>query len=286
MVAPEPVSALLRTLAVDVGGSGIKAVLLDERGQPISERLRVRTPKNATPKKVVRAIAKLAKAQAGFDRISVGFPGVVKDGVVYTAPNLGEGWKGFDLARALEKKFRCPVRVANDAVVQGLAAVSGRGVELVITLGTGVGSVLFDDGRPVPLEIGHHPFHKGKTYEEELGKRALKKKGKSKWNKLLREAIDDLSRTFNYDRLYLGGGNTKYISFALPPNVQVIDNISGLLGGIALWRERGDRRPAVQGRKVKNMKEGLKHLTSASSSVASTAVGTETRESGPFGHQA
>ena len=228
----------IRTLAIDIGGTGIKAIKLDEDGKAISERTRIPTPKKATPKAVIGLIRELAKMLDGFERVSVGFPGVVKDGVVYTAPNLGKGWSGFELEKALQKKLGLPVRVANDADVQGLGAVSGKGLELVITLGTGFGSAIFDEGRRIHLELGHHPFHKGKTYEEELGSRALAKKGKKKWNKLLREAIDDLKRTFNYDRLYVGGGDAKHINFKLPPDVEVVSNEDGLLGGIALWREK------------------------------------------------
>ena len=235
----------IRTLAIDIGGTGIKAIKLNENGKAISERTRIPTPKKATPKAVLGIIRELAKMQSGFDRVSVGFPGVIKDGVVYTAPNLGKGWSGFELEKELRKKLGRPVRVANDADVQGLGAVSGKGLELVITLGTGFGSALFVDGRRVHLELGHHPFHEGKTYEDELGNRALRKKGKKKWNKLLREAIDDLKRTFNYDRLYIGGGDAKHINFKLPPEVEVVSNEDGLIGGIALWREERTSVPAA-----------------------------------------
>jgi polyphosphate glucokinase len=95
--------------------------------------------------------------------------------------------------------------------------------------------VLFVDGHRIHLELGHHPFHNGKTYEDELGYRALKQKGKKKWNKHLQEAINELSQTFNYDRLYIGGGNTGQLDFKLPPSVTVVSNTGGLLGGIKLW---------------------------------------------------
>ncbi|MGH7925024.1 MAG: ROK family protein [Candidatus Binatus sp.] len=226
------------TLAVDVGGTGIKAAALDEKGKMITERQKIKTPHNATPKKVVAIIEELAKMAGTFDRVSVGFPGVIKDGVVYTAANLGKGWENFRLETALKKKLGRPVRIANDADVQGLGCVTGRGDELVITLGTGFGSVLFVDGHRIHLELGHHPFHNGKTYEDELGNRAFLKKGKKKWNKHLREAIDDLAKTFNYDRLYIGGGNAATINFKLPPNVKVVSNTEGLLGGIKLWQDQ------------------------------------------------
>ncbi|MGD0288814.1 MAG: ROK family protein [Candidatus Binataceae bacterium] len=226
-----------RTLAVDIGGTGIKALTLDPAGKPLNERTRIATPRRARPKDIIEIVRKLAKAQPGFDRVSMGFPGVVKHGMVYSAPNLGKGWVGFDLRRALELKLKKPVRLANDADIQGLGCATGHGLELVITLGTGFGSVLFADGTRVHLELGHHPFHDGKTYEDELGERALEKKGRKKWSKLLQEAIAELQATFNYDRLYIGGGNSRLVTFKLPAGVRIISNEDGLLGGIALWRD-------------------------------------------------
>jgi polyphosphate glucokinase len=228
----------ITTLAVDVGGTGIKAAALDEKGKMITERQKIKTPHNATPKKVITIIQELANMTGAFDRASVGFPGVIKNGVVYTAVNLGKGWNNFPLESALKKKLKCPVRIANDADVQGLGCVTGHGDELVITLGTGFGSVLFVDGHRIHLELGHHPFHDGKTYEDELGNRAFLKKGKKKWNKHLREAIDEMAKTFNYDRLYIGGGNAATINFKLPSNVRVVSNTEGLLGGIKLWQDQ------------------------------------------------
>jgi len=240
--ADRPVRRRVRTLAVDVGGTGIKAETLDEKGRPITERQRIATPRNATPRKVVSIIGRLAAMAGRFERVSVGFPGVIKKGVVYTAPNLGKGWRNLDLQDSLEKKLGKPVRVANDADVQGLGCATGRGLELVITLGTGFGSVLFVDGHRIHLELGHHPFHKGKTYEDELGHRALKKKGKKKWNRALREAIGDLAQTFDYDKLYIGGGSAQHIKFELPANVKTVSNLEGLLGGIKLWASSPARR--------------------------------------------
>ncbi len=223
------------TLAVDIGGTGIKAEKLDATGRPVTERVKIATPNNATPKKVAKIVEELAGQHGAFDRVSVGFPGVVKNGVIYTAANLGKGWNDYPLQKELAKKLRKPVRMANDADVQGLGCISGHGVELVITLGTGVGSVIFVDGLRIHMELGHHPFHKGKTYEEELGNRALAKKGKKKWYKLAMEAIGELQRTFNYDRLYIGGGNARLLDGKLPPNVKLVSNMEGLLGGIKLW---------------------------------------------------
>ena len=228
----------LRTLAIDIGGTGIKAVTLSTTGKPLTKRARVKTPRPATPAAVMNTIAELAKAQGSFDRVSVGFPGVVRRGITLNAPNLNGKWGGFHLADALTKKLGVPVRVANDADVQGFGVITGHGVELVITLGTGFGSGLFVDGKLVPnLEIGHHPLQKGKTYEDLLSDAALKKVGKRKWNKRLVKAIQTLDRTFNYDRLYIGGGNAERITVKLPSNVKIVSNVAGLLGGLALWRD-------------------------------------------------
>jgi polyphosphate glucokinase len=156
-----------------------------------------------------------------------------------TAHNLHPTWVGFNLAHALYQRLRRPVRAANDADVQGFGAIKGHGVELVITLGTGLGSGLFVEGCLVPnLELAHHPFRKGKTYEEVLGKRGLKKLGAKKWNRQLRRAIAALDHLFNYDHLYIGGGNARKIQGQLPSRVKIVSNLAGLLGGIALWEDK------------------------------------------------
>jgi len=228
----------LTTLAVDIGGSGVKTMLLDEQGKPLTARLRAKTPDPPTPKAITAIIAEFARQLGEFDRVSVGFPGVIKKGVVYTAANLDKKWIEYPLAEKLAKTLGKPVRVANDAVVQGLGAVSGGGIELVITLGTGMGAALYLDGTPIPsLEMGHHPFRNGMTYEEELGRRALAKWGRKKWNKRLAAAIDQLYRLFYYDRLYLGGGNAAKVKIKLPKNAKIISNEDGLLGGIKLWEK-------------------------------------------------
>ena len=226
----------VRTLAVDIGGSGVKALVLDAVGEPLGERDRLKTPKPALPKSVMEVIKKLANKKDGFDRVSVGFPGVVRQGVIKTAVNLHSDWVGYDLATELNKMLGKPVRVANDADIQGMGAISGKGVELVATLGTGFGGALFVNGQLVPnLELGHARFRKRETFEEQLGRAALKKVGDRVWNNRLLKAIESLERVFNYDRLYLGGGEVKNIEIDLPENVTVVPNVLGLIGGIKLW---------------------------------------------------
>ena len=224
-----------QTLAVDIGGSGIKVMVLDPEGNPIGDRQRLKTPHPAKPKKVIETILTLAEPQK-YDRVSVGFPGVVQNGTIKTAVNLHDDWLQFNLAKELTARLGKPVKVANDADIQGFGAISGQGVELVITLGTGFGSALFVEGKLVPnLEMGHHPFRKRETYEEQLGRAALDKHGSEKWNLRLKKAIAHLDHLFNYDALYIGGGETKKIEFNLPKNAQIVPNVSGLLGGIKLW---------------------------------------------------
>ena len=213
-------------------------MLLDAKGKPLSERERILTPKVPTPRAVLRVLDELRERLPDFDRASVGFPGITKHGVTYLAMNLHPLWKNFPLQRELEKRLKKPVRVANDASVQGYGAIQGYGVELVLTLGTGVGSSLFTDGRLCPgLELGHHPWIKDKTYEDYLGQRGLDHYGKKRWNKWLQKALAQTEFLFNWDHLYLGGGNARLIDFKLPKNVTIVSNKTGILGGVALWRE-------------------------------------------------
>ncbi|MDB5033352.1 MAG: hypothetical protein JWQ98_593 [Chlorobi bacterium] len=230
----------MRILAIDIGGSGLKAAVLDEQGTMLVDRVRVETPHPCWPDRMVEMLEELVTPLAPFDRVAVGFPGVVRDGVILTAPNLGtEEFRGCNLQMALEKRLGKPVRVLNDADLQGLAAIEGKGVEMVITLGTGMGSALFLNGHLAPhLELAHHPFRKGETYDEQLGNAALKRHGHKKWNRRVRKAIDLLRVLTNFDHLYIGGGNGEEIDFDLESNITIVPNEDGLRGGIWLWRER------------------------------------------------
>ncbi len=230
----------LKTLAIDIGGTGLKASVLDSKGRMIVERVRVATPPKCQPKLMVETLAKLVAPLPAYHRVSVGFPGVVRRGKIKTAHNLGqEAWQGFDLDLALTRKLGKPVRVLNDADIQGLGAISGKGVELVITLGTGLGSSLAEDGRlSTHLELAHHPFRKGQTYEEQLGNAAMKKAGKRKWNRRVEKAIETLRALTHFDRMYIGGGNARLIKFKLPRDVKLVSNELGMSGGIWLWVER------------------------------------------------
>jgi polyphosphate glucokinase len=203
----------------------------------LHDRVRAETPKDVTPSRLVRIIADLAKLLPRYDRVSVGFPGVVRGGVIRTAPNLGdERLRRFNLGRALEKALDAPVRVCNDADMQGFGAIEGKGVEMVITLGTGFGTSIFEDGRLGPhIELAHHPFHHDRTYEDELGDAALKRLGRRTWNRRLSLAIDTLRALTFFDHLYIGGGNSRHVRLKLPSDISVVDNAAGIIGGVRLW---------------------------------------------------
>ncbi len=125
----------------------------------------------------------------------------------------------------------------NDADLQGYGAIEGRGVELVLTLGTGLGGALFIDGLLVPnLEIGHHPLRDGKTYEELVSDRQLKKIGKKRWRKRVAEVLEQVDLLFNCDLIHVGGGNAALLTKPLPPRVRIFDNVKGMTGGIRLWQ--------------------------------------------------
>jgi polyphosphate glucokinase len=235
-----------RTLAIDMGGTGLKASVLDARGKMIVDRVRVDTPYPCPPKVMVKALVALVKPLPAFDRVSVGFPGYVRHDKVITAPEFGDDiWHGFDLAKALKAKFGKPVRLLNDADMQGFAAIKGNGLELVFTLGTGVGTGLFRNGELMPhLELAQHPVHEGKDYNQYLGKKALKRIGKKKWNDRVRRVLKILHNLLQPDKIYIGGGNARNITFKLDAQLQLISNQDGILGGLMAWEPipKGDAR--------------------------------------------
>jgi polyphosphate glucokinase len=237
-----------RTLAIDIGGSGLKAAVLSDGGDLLSDRLRVKTPHPAPPDVLVTALRELVRPLVPYDRVSVGFPGMVRDGTVFTAPNLVTGrtgraakravaaWSGFDLATALAEALDRPTKVVNDATAQGLAAVSGQGLEWMVTLGTGFGTALFWNGQLTPhLEFSHHPLHKGQTYDQRLGEQARRRAGNQRWSRRVRQAIETLERLSYFDRVYVGGGNARHLTVDLGPKAQLVDNTAGILGGVRLW---------------------------------------------------
>jgi len=226
-----------KILSIDIGGSSIKACLITFGGDVLSEYTKLPTPLISTPQAVLEVIKQLASTLPGFERISVGFPGYVKYGKVQTAPNLAKKkWKDIDLAKQISNLFGKPVRLVNDADQQALAIVKGKGFEIVLTLGTGFGTALLFDGQLLPhLELAHLPVSKNKDYDDYIGDKAFKKIGKKDWNERLQRIIENYKVVFNYDQLYVGGGNAKEIEFELDENVHLVNNRDGIKGGAKLW---------------------------------------------------
>ena len=231
-------SSEIHTLAIDIGGTGLKASILDSEGKMLVDEVRVPTPYPCPPKVLTDTLADLVAPLPSFDRISVGFPGVVRDGRVLTAPHFcDDKWTGFPFAKALSERLGKPVRLLNDAEVQGLGIIAGRGLELVLTLGTGAGTALFRDGELMPhLELAQHPVHDGKTYNDYIGNDALLSKGVRKWSHRVHKTIHILYSLLHYDTLHIGGGNAAKV-LDPPEGVRIASNQAGITGGIRLWDE-------------------------------------------------
>ncbi|HKT95939.1 MAG TPA: ROK family protein [Paraburkholderia sp.] len=228
-------------LAIDIGGTGLKAAIIDADGKMRTERVRVETPHPCSPDLLVDTLHTLVKPlveQYPPTHVSIGFPGFVRDNHVLTAPHLGvEGWSDVPLAQMLGARLGNPsVRMINDAEMQGFAAIEGNGLEFVLTLGTGAGTAMFRDGELMPhLELAHHPVSKKLAYDEYIGDAARRKVGNKRWNKRVEKIIGILESLVHYDKLWIGGGNAQRLTFDLPPNVASVPNERGIEGGARLW---------------------------------------------------
>lgn len=228
------------TLSIDIGGSNIKGTVLNSQGEFVQDYEKIATPSPSTPGKVIDVIRQLADKFSDFDHISVGFPGFVKNGIVKTAPNLGTAeWAEFNLAKNIELLLGKPAIVVNDADLQAMGLVEGNGVEMVITLGTGFGTAILNNGALIPhLEIAHHPVTKNKDYDQYIGEQEMKRIGKKAWNKRMKRVLDIMKTVVNYDTLYLSGGNADKLTFKLDKNIVIVGNRDGIKGGAALWQQK------------------------------------------------
>ncbi|WP_316818596.1 ROK family protein [Pedobacter nyackensis] len=225
-------------LSIDIGGTSIKACVLNSKGDLLSEFTKVPTPVKSTPEAVLKCVKELvATLNQPFERVSIGFPGYVKNGKVQTAANLAKNkWTDVDLAQQVSDIFGKPVRLINDADQQALGIVTGKGFEIVFTVGTGFGTALVFDGELLPhLELAHLPITKTKDYDDYIGTKAFEKIGKEKWNERLARIIEIYKTVFNYDTLYIGGGNSKHITLRLDHNIHLVTNKDGIKGGAKLW---------------------------------------------------
>jgi polyphosphate glucokinase len=237
------------TLAIDIGGTGLKASVLDQTGQMEHDRVRLDTPYPLSPQKLVTVLEDLIKPLPPFDRVSVGFPGMVRGGHILSAPHfvspdgpggepapkLVKAWARFNLESELARVTGKPAKVANDADLQGAAVVLGKGFEVVLTLGTGLGTAFFNDGQLLPhFEFAHTPFRKSLSYNDWIGDAARKAVGTKKWQKRVLDAVETFRALTFFDHCYLGGGNAVRIE-SVPDDVTVVSNAAGILGGIKLW---------------------------------------------------
>jgi polyphosphate glucokinase len=242
---------LPRTLSFDIGGTGLKASVLSKDGELLHTPVRTPTPYPLRPEQLVSNLVELTTGLPSFQRVSAGFPGMVRGGHLLSAPHfispagpfgtptpeLEKAWADFDLQQALETALGRPCRVANDADVQGSALVKGEGLEFVITLGTGVGTALFWRGKLAPhIELAHHPLGKnGRSYNEVLGEAAFQKVGHKKWNSRVASMLTVAKNLVFFDHCYIGGGNSTKVRIDLPADVSLASNTAGIIGGVKLW---------------------------------------------------
>ncbi len=250
----------LRTLGVDCGGGGIKTSLLDPEGTPVGPRLRTPVPYPFSPDALLRILAEHGERLGSFDRITLGMPGMIRQGrVVYTPhyiraggphtardPRLEAAWNGLDMQALLAERFQVPALVLNDAEVAAAAVASGTGCELVLTLGTGLGATIVVDGRLAPhLEISHAPAFDGMTFDEAVGEANRARLGNDAWGGVVVRAIGALWEPIRWDTLYVGGGNGERLpreakerlraAFGGAHRVRFIPNAAGTTGGVRAW---------------------------------------------------
>jgi polyphosphate glucokinase len=223
----------MKILVVDVGGTHVKALAIGQK----TPREFVSGP-SMTAKQMASGVLKAAKGWT-YDVVSIGYPGPVLRGRPVSEPhNLGPGWVGFDF----EEAFGCPVKLLNDAAMQALGSYEG-GKMLFLGLGTGLGSTMIVDGIIEPMELAHLPYRKG-AYEDYIGIRGLKRLGKKKWRRYVKDVVARLISALEPEYVVLGGGNVRKLK-VLPPNCRAGENTNAFRGGVRMWEETGERKVSV-----------------------------------------
>ena len=223
----------MKVLAIDIGGSNVKILA---SGQ--TERRRMPSGKTLTPAVMVEGIKSLAQGW-DYEVLSIGYPGVVRDGRPATEPhNLGRGWAGFDFGTAFGK----PVKVINDAAMQALGSYE-REKMLFLGLGTGLGSAMVVRGLVLPMELAHLPYRRS-SFEDHVGAAALQRLGRRKWRERVVDVAQRLQAALVPDEVVLGGGNARLLG-KLPDGWRVVDNSNAFVGGFRLW-EAADTKAAAK----------------------------------------
>ena len=242
------------TLTVDCGGTGIKASVLDKTGKVLIDFPYLKTPYPLSPSKLIGIIQDFVKADLRIKRVTVGLPGMIRNGKVVVIPhyintngprsavdpNLKKAWHGFDMQSILQKRLKIPTLVLNDAEVHAAAVIEGKGLETVLTFGTGLGSTIFSDGNLAPhLEISHATIRYGKSIDTWIGEQARRRMGNQLWSRRVKSLIHELYPMIIWDKLYIGGGNAQRISKSALKSfdykVKIIPNSAGVTGGVKAW---------------------------------------------------
>ena len=239
----------VRTLGIDCGGTGLKGSVMDQNGQMIADPVRIPTPYPLPPEKFVRVLSGIAKKLPEFDRVTVGMPGMIRGGQVINTPHypssggpytgkdpaLVEAWRGWDALTNLTEAFAKPTLVLNDAEVQGAAVIERDGLEVMFTLGTGLGNAIYNNGVLAPhLELSHAPIN-GVTYDTYIGINQLRELGSHKWSERLLEVVEGFRPVFLWDRLFVGGGNARRLQLSLGDDVTIVPNSAGITGAVRAW---------------------------------------------------
>jgi len=242
------------TLAVDCGGTGIKASVFDKNGKVLIDFPYLKTPYPLSPNLLTDIIKNFVFADSRVNRVTVGLPGMIRNGKIVFSPHyinkrgprtaldphLKKAWHGFDLQSSLEKKLKLPILVLNDAEVHAAAVVTGVGLETVLTFGTGLGCAMFNDGKIAPhLELSHATIRYGKTIDAWIGEISRRRMGNQLWSRRVKALIEELYPMILWDKLYIGGGNAQRISRtalkSFDYKVKIIPNSAGVAGGVKAW---------------------------------------------------
>lgn len=253
--------AMHRTLTINCEGRRFWASLLDPDGLQVADTVRVKAPYPLPPSAFLSVVGDLAARMPGASRATVGMPGAIRRGVVISTPHfvtargpftevdpyIARQWERFDAQSAVRDALGIPTRVVNDAEIHGAAAIAGMGLEVVMTLGTGLGCAVFDEGRLLPhLELSRAPVHKRLTYDEWIGDRARRRMGNWRWSKRVREAVSGLRPMFLWDRLCIGGQNALKLTIELAPDIEIIPRESAVSGGARIWAVLDEAPPDSQ----------------------------------------
>lgn len=242
------------TLSIDCGGGGIKGSVLDGSGNLRAQPVRAVTPYPLPPSRLIALIQSLADQLPAAERVTVGVPGMIRHGIVVSTPHyvcragprtkvipeLVEEWENFDMRESVEEALGLPALILNDAEVHGCGLVTGTGLEMVITLGTGLGNAVFLDGDLAPhAELSRATVKWGLSFDEYLGEHERIRLGDSHWSRRVRNVVEAFYPVYLWDRLYIGGGNarriTPLVASRLGDRVILASNAAGITGGVRAW---------------------------------------------------